>query len=108
MELCNEVKLSGQIVKEYELKYTIDNLPVLRFVLEHQSRQIENGLPCNTKCKMFCLMLLKKNTKTNNLINENVTVSGFLNQNSKSQIVLHIKEITFLNKGKHNVITSNS
>lgn len=99
MECINEVKLSGQIIKEYELRYTIDGLPVIRFVLEHNSVYLEEGLPKSTKCKMYCLMLLAKNTKPDNLINKNVIVYGFLNQNSKSQIVLHVKEIKFLDKG---------
>lgn len=99
MEFSNEVKLSGQVIKEYELKYTANNLPVVRFVLEHHSLQTESALSKNTKCKMFCLMLLDKNAKIDSLIDKNVTILGFLNQNAKSQIVLHVKEIEFLDKG---------
>ena len=96
MEYSNDVRLSGQVVKEYELKHTIDNLPVMRFVLEHNSLSLEKGSEKSTKCKMFCLMLLEKNTKPKSLINKNVTVYGFLNQNSKSQIVLHVRELKFV------------
>lgn len=99
MEYSNEVKLSGQIIKEYEVKHTASDLSVVRFVLEHNSLQAENGLLKKTKCKMFCLMLLSKNAETYSLMNKNVTIFGFLNQNAKSQIVLHVKEIEFLDKG---------
>lgn len=99
MEFNNEVKLSGQIVKEYETKHTIDNLPVVRFVLEHKSLAHENGHKVNINCKIYCLMLLNKNQQFKSLVDKNVFVSGYLNQNSKSQIVLHVKEIKILNKG---------
>jgi primosomal replication protein N len=99
MECVNEVKLSGQIVKEYEIKHTIDNVPVLRFVLEHTSVGLTNEFQQNVKCRIYCLMLVPKNTKPESLINNNVTVLGFLNQNSKSQLILHVKQIDILNKG---------
>lgn len=99
MECNNEIKLSGQVVKEYEVKHTIDNLPVVRFVLEHKSLAHENGHKLNINCKIYCLMLLNKNQQFESLIEQEVYVSGYLNQNSKSQIVLHVKEIKILNKG---------
>lgn len=95
MELINQVTLSGQIVKEYEIKHTLNNLPVLRFVLKHQSIATQNNYNVNINCRIYCMMLLQKNEYLNNLINKNVTVSGFLNQNAREQLVLHVKELKF-------------
>lgn len=92
---CNQVKLSGIITKIYPLRHTPAGVKILRFVLEHDSKQEESGALCRVKCRMFCVWVnpgLDKITEYTN-----VEVAGFISQNAKLQLVLHI--IEFLDKG---------
>ena len=99
MELNNEVKLSGQIVTEYPHRRTPDGLLVITFLLEHQSTQIEAGKRCEVRCRVFCVMLGAKENLVATLEKKFVTIFGFLSQNSKLQLVLHVNQINFLDKG---------
>jgi primosomal replication protein N len=93
---CNQLNLSGLITKVYPVRQTPSGVNVARFVLEHFSSQQEANATCNVKCKMFCIWV----DPGDQLIQEgiDVEVSGFISQNAKLQLVLHITE--FLNKGK--------
>ena len=95
----NHVTLSGQIAKIYPLRYTLSRLPVVSFVLEHNSRQIEAGMPLDTKCRLYCVALDLIDEVGNDLLNSSIEIQGFLACNSRSQLVLHAKQITFLDKG---------
>ncbi len=99
MELINELKLSGQIIKVYPLKYTLAQLPVASFILEHKSQQTESGNKYEVKCQIYCMIMNAKKIMELEPLQKFVYVTGFLGQNSKSQIVLHINQIKFLNKG---------
>lgn len=93
---CNHIKLSGLITKVYPIRRTPSGVNVARFVLEHFSTQLEAGATCEIKCKMFCIWI----EPIHELIQEGnfVEVEGFMSQNAKLQLVLHVTE--FLNKGK--------
>lgn len=95
----NEIRLSGQIVKIYPTKYTIQNIPVVSFVVEHKSLQIECEQSRNVKCRIYCISLNNSNLVKMSLLDKFVNISGFLSQNAKSQLVLHIKTIEFLDEG---------
>lgn len=99
MEANNQLNISGQIVKVYPVKYTLNNLAVVSFVLEHLSRQIEALRSKEVKCRIYCIMLDEKSLLTIDLLEKYVSLSGFLGQNAKSQLVLHIQQIKFLDKG---------
>ncbi len=99
MNLSNELKLSGQIVKIYQIRKTINGLNVLTFVLEHQSIQCEVGQNRNVKCRIYCILLDAENSLAAKLDSSFVTLQGFLSQNSKLQIVFHVTQIKFLDKG---------
>jgi len=91
----NQLKLGGLITRVYPIRQTPSGVNIARFVLEHSSNQLEAGASCVIKCKMFCIWV----KPTFQLIPEgvHVEVSGFVSQNAKLQLVLHITE--FLNKG---------
>lgn len=94
--LDNKLVLSGRIIKSYPLRSSPNGLKIARFVLEHVSKQIEAGLKCEVKCKMFCIWVDPQNLeqiKDGNLVN----VEGFVSNNAKSELVLHITK--FLDKG---------
>lgn len=95
----NEAKLSGQIVRVYPIKYTLQKLPVVSFVLEHKSLQLECGQSREVKCRVYCIALGIQSLIGFELLNRGVLVNGFLSHNAKSQLVLHISKIDFLDKG---------
>lgn len=92
---CNQLRLGGLITKVYPIRYTPSGVAVARFVLEHFSIQLEANANCRVKCRMFCIWL----DPGTQLIQDNmeIEVSGFISQNAKLQLVLHITE--FLDKG---------
>lgn len=90
MNPVNEVTISGQIVKIYPLKYTLNRLPILSFVLEHLSNQVEASVTRVVKCRIYCVMV---NSSINLLEGSYIVLTGFLNQNAKSQLVLNVKQI---------------
>lgn len=92
----NNLVISGRILKSYPVRKTPSGVEVSRFVLEHVSRQIESGSECEVRCKIFCVWVNPQDLKQIESGNS-VTVSGFLNNNSKSELVLHITK--FLDKG---------
>lgn len=95
MPCSNQLSLSGQIIKCYPLYCTPSGVSIARFVLEHKSTQIESGVECATKCKMFCVWV---NPALSGLKDgSNVIAKGFISQNAKLQLVLHITEL--LDKG---------
>ncbi|MBP9742469.1 MAG: hypothetical protein KBD37_03830 [Burkholderiales bacterium] len=90
MNPINEVQLSGHIIKVYPLKYTLHGVPILSFVLEHLSSQVEAAAARVVKCRIYCVMV---NSSINLLEGRYIALTGFLNQNSKSQLVLNVKQI---------------
>ena len=96
MELCNETRLAGQVAKIYPIKYTLHKLPIVSFVLVHISRQIECGHSREVKCRVYCIMLDAKKYPDVSLLDKYIAVTGFLSQNAKSQLVLHITQLEFL------------
>lgn len=97
--MINKLVLSGQIIKVYPKRHTLSGLPVVSFLLEHKSRQIEAGTPREVKCKVYCLMVDAKQLCGLDLHQRFIQVTGFLSQNIKLQLVLHINELEFLDKG---------
>lgn len=92
---CNQLKLSGLIVKVYPIRQTPSGVKIAKFVLEHSSSQVEANVKCAVKCRMFCVWV----DPSLQLMPEGsyVEVSGFVSQNAKLQLVLHITEC--LDKG---------
>lgn len=92
---CNQLKLSGLIVKHYPIRQSPSGVKIAQFVLEHLSTQLEAQIKCVVKCKMFCVWVSPDLQMLQNCTN--VEVSGFISQNAKLQLVLHITEC--LDKG---------
>ena len=99
MEQSNTTQISGQIVKVYPLRETPAGVRVFSFVLEHVSRQIEGGVPRAVKCRLFCIIINAKIDIADNLEQQFVELTGFLSQNSKAQLVLHVSQLNFLDRG---------
>lgn len=99
MELCNKVDFSGQVIKVYPIKRTPYGTEILSFTILHSSKQIEAKLSREVKCRMFCIMVGSGKIEINQLQGKLVNVQGFLSQNAKSEIILHVQKIIFIDKG---------
>ncbi|MDQ5921270.1 MAG: hypothetical protein QG673_1328 [Pseudomonadota bacterium] len=93
MDAINVVKLSGRIVKVYPVKHTLHQIPVLSFVLEHLSNQAETNEDRTIKCRVYCIMFNCNNSSSQIVEESYISVTGFLSQNSKSQLVLNVKNV---------------
>jgi len=89
----NQLVITGKIVKIYPDTKTINNLVIKRFVVEHISKQTEAEFRYEVKCRIYCLMV---NNQIELTLTDIVKLNGFLNQNAKSQLVLHIRQLDFL------------
>lgn len=94
MQELNQLKLSGTITRIYELITTPAGINVSRFILEHSSRQIEAKNQRLVRCKMYCVQI--STHLDNELLEKRVNVTGFLNMNSKQQLVLHVNNLEIL------------
>lgn len=91
MHELNEVKLTGAISKIYPRVTTPVGLSVSRFVLEHDSMQLEAGIMRKVNCKIFCIFTAQKIDQE--MLDCRVSVIGFLSTNAQKELVLHITHI---------------
>lgn len=80
--LDNRVLISGLLFKVYETRYSPAGIPMTRFILDHQSAQIEAGLSRNIRCKALVVIA---GTALHRLfsgltIGQEITVEGYLSQ----------------------------
>lgn len=89
-QLKNRLSIGGLISKVYPIRQTPSGVNIARFVLEHSSSQLEDNSSCMIKCKMFCVWV----NPMPDIIQEGcqAQVSGFVSQNAKLQLVLHVTE----------------
>ena len=86
--------LSGVIVHLEPIRYTPAGIPLLSFVLQHASEQIEAGLKRKVECEMNAVALGDL-AKISIQIGDNMKAKGFLAKRSakSTQLVLHIEQI---------------
>ena len=99
MQVINEVNLSGIVNRTYPLKHTPFGLPVVSFVLEGNSMQVEIGLERVVKHAIYCIYVGGDDVVKIDLLGRAILVQGFLSNNKDKQIILHVKQLTFLDKG---------
>lgn len=95
-ENVNSVTISGIVIKVYPNKRTINNIPILSFILEHKSQQHKSDTLQVIFCKLFCVKLGNEIKKNEDLLNKNVLINGFLGYNYRKELVLHVNEMNFL------------
>ena len=76
------------------LRYTPAGIPLLSFVLQHASEQIEAGLKRKVECEVNAVAIGEL-AKTNVHIGDNIKAKGFLAKRSakSTQLVLHIVKL---------------
>ena len=80
------------------IRYTPAGLPLLSFVLQHASEQIEAGLKRKVECEVNAVVLgslTGEFAKNNIQIGDNIKAKGFLAKRSakSTQLVFHIEQI---------------
>ena len=86
--------LSGVVVHLEPIRYTPAGIPLLSFVLQHASEQIEAGLKRKVECEVKAVALGDL-AKISIQIGDNMKAKGFLAKRSakSTQLVLHIEQI---------------
>lgn len=86
--------INGVVLAIEPLRYTPAGLPLLSFVLQHASEQIEAGLKRKVECEVNAVAIgniAKQHIQQGSVIK----VKGFLAKRSakSSQLVLHVKQL---------------
>ena len=86
--------LSGVVVHIEPIRYTPAGIPLLSFVLQHASEQIEAGLKRKVECEVNAVAL-GNIAKQNIQLGAYVKAKGFLAKRSakSTQLVLHIEQL---------------
>jgi primosomal replication protein N len=86
--------LSGVVVGLEPIRHTPAGIPLLSFVLQHASEQIESGLKRKVECEVNAVVLGDL-AKSNIQLGSSIKVKGFLAKRSakSTQLVLHILAI---------------
>jgi primosomal replication protein N len=76
------------------IRYTPAGIPLLSFVLQHASEQIEAGLKRKVECEVNAVVIGEL-AKTSIQIGDNIKAKGFLAKRSakSAQLVLHIEKL---------------
>jgi primosomal replication protein N len=86
--------LSGVVVGLEPIRYTPAGMPLLSFVLQHASEQVEAGLKRKVECEVNAVAI-GDIAKQNIQLGSNIKAKGFLaNRSAKStQLVFHIEQL---------------
>jgi len=90
----NTLVISGVVLATEPIRYTPAGLPLLSFVLQHASEQIEAGLKRKVECEVNAVAIgdiAKQPIQQGSLIK----VKGFLAKRSakSNQLVLHVEQL---------------
>ncbi len=96
MHQQNDIQIGGQVSKLYPIKYTINNIAINSFILNHSSQQIQLNNNYNIKCKIYCIMFDQTNEFMLSLLDQYILVTGFLAFDNKTQIILHVKDLQLI------------
>ena len=93
----NKLVLSGTVTAIDALRYTPAGLPLLCFVIQHASENIEAGLKRKVECEVQAI-LLGELANTHIPLNSAIKAAGFLAKRSakSTQLVMHIQKIELI------------
>jgi primosomal replication protein N len=94
LQKLNSLTLSGVVVGLQPIRYTPAGIPLLSFVLQHASEQIEAGLKRKVECEVNAVVL--GDLATSNIqLGSAIKAKGFLAKRSakSTQLVLHIEKL---------------
>ena len=90
----NTLVINGVVVQVEPIRHTPAGIPLLSFVLQHASEQLEAGFKRKVECEVNAVALGEL-TKNNIQIGDHIKAKGFLAKRSaqSTQLVLHIKQL---------------
>lgn len=94
----NRVELTGEVAVVEPLRHTPAGIPLLSFVLQHMSEQMEAGMKRRVECEVNVVAMGDLAEKSKNMKpGELLKVAGFLARRSlkSSQLVLHLNTLEF-------------
>jgi primosomal replication protein N len=94
LQKLNSLTLSGVVVGLQPIRYTPAGIPLLSFVLQHASEQVEAGLKRKVECEVNAVVL--GDLATSNIqLGSAIKAKGFLAKRSakSTQLVLHIEKL---------------
>lgn len=97
--MSNTLCIAGRLIELAPMRYTPAGVPLVSFVLEHTSRQIENEVERDVTCELQALALGDvAQTMRSVLPGWKIEATGFLAaKNKRSKMpVLHVTNIKFL------------
>ncbi|HQU88544.1 MAG TPA: primosomal replication protein N [Denitromonas sp.] len=102
--MCNTLRIVGCLMELAPMRYTPAGVPMVGFVLGHESRQVENGIERSVLCELQGVALgdIAK-TLSSAVAGMEMEATGFLaakNQRSKMP-VLHLTNIKFVEGNEH-------
>ena len=92
--MLNNMVLSGVVISLQPLRFTPAGIPLLCFLLQHASEQIEAGLKRKVVCEINAVAL--GNIANSHIqLGSSIKVKGFLAKRSakSTQLVLHIQQL---------------
>jgi primosomal replication protein N len=90
----NNLTLSGVVISLELIRYTPAGIPLLSFVLQHASEQIEAGLKRKVECEVNTVAIGDL-AKSNIQLGSAIKAKGFLAKRSakSTQLVFHIDKL---------------
>jgi primosomal replication protein N len=90
----NSLTLNGVVISLEPMRYTPAGIPLLSFVLQHASEQIEAGLKRKVECEVNAVAI-GDIAKSNIQLGSAIKAKGFLAKRSakSTQLVLHIEKL---------------
>lgn len=96
---ANNLVIDGVLVKDPEISQSPAGIPHCRFVLEHQSEQVEAEFPRRVWCRIKVIASGMQHSETVQYLKSGSTVRvhGFINRieshNGLAQLILHARQI---------------
>ena len=98
MAQANRVTVSGRLIELDALRRTPAGVPVMRFRLQHDSKQVEAGTERKVSCEIAAVAFEREATLLAAAkLGSGVKVTGFLAARSRTSksVVLHATEVEF-------------
>ncbi len=96
--MTNQTKISGVLLNKQPIRYTPAGIPLVSFVLQHQSQQTEAGMRRQVMCEVQIMALAEMALVADQLqVGSPIQVTGFLAKRSmkSTQLVLHVINIEY-------------
>jgi len=93
----NKLAISGEVTHKEDLRYTPAGLPLLSFVISHDSEVVEADMKRRVECEVKAVAIGDL-AKTNIQLGSKINALGFLAKRSakSTQLVMHIKNIELI------------